>query len=317
MTASGAAPFYDDVAGAPGGGQCRFLTAADGVRLRVAHWRPEGGAKGTVLLFPGRTEYIEKYGPAAAEMLARGYALATIDWRGQGLADRALPDASTGHVARFTDYQKDVAAFLAYARSAKLPAPFFLMAHSMGGQIGLRALFEGLPVRAAAFSAPMWGIRMHPGLRPVAWAASTIATLSGRGSAYAPGTRPLTYMLETTFDDNVLTRDAPMFAWLRRQAEAHPDLVLGGPSLQWLNEALRDCLALSRRASPDLPCFTMLGTRERVVDPARIHQRMARWPKGTLEMAEGAEHEVMMERAEVRARFFDQAAALFARAARG
>lgn len=317
MTAAARAPFYDDIAGAPEGALCRFVTTADGVRLRVAAWRPEGEPRGTILLFPGRTEYIEKYGPAAGEMRARGYALATIDWRGQGLADRALPDASVGHVEHFTDYQKDVAAFLAFARAEDLPAPFFLMAHSMGGQIGLRALFEGLPVRAAAFSAPMWGIQMHPGLRPVAWAASGLATLSGRGGAYTPGTGTLTYVLEAAFEDNLLTRDAPMFAWLRRQAEAHPELVVGGPSFQWLNEALRDCLALSRRPSPDLPCFTMLGTRERVVDPARIRNRMARWPKGTLEMAEGGEHEVMMERPDLRTRFFDQAAALFARAAQG
>jgi len=53
----------------------------------VGHWTGQH-VKGTVLLFPGRTEYIEKYGPAAADFLARGFATVVIDWRGQGLADR-------------------------------------------------------------------------------------------------------------------------------------------------------------------------------------------------------------------------------------
>jgi len=47
------------------------------------------------------------------------------------------------------------------------------------------------------------------------------------------------------------------------------------------------------------------------VDVAPIHLRMARWPKGRLELYPSAEHEVMMETPALRARFFDAAAALF------
>ena len=303
------APFYADVAKAPAGETCRWLTAADGVRLRAAFWRQ--GPKGTVLLFPGRTEYVEKYGPAAGELAARGYAMATIDWRGQGLADRALADPSVGHVGDFGDFQRDVAALVALARAEALPEPWYLLAHSMGGQVGLRALIEGLPARAVAFSAPMWGIRMHPGLRPVAWALSYASRLAGRGHHYAPGTTPVTYVADAPFADNVLTRDPEMYGFMQAQVRLHPDLALGGPSLHWLNEALRDCLAISRAPSPALPCLTMMGGLERVVDPARVHERMARWPGATLEIVPGAEHEVMMERPAVRARFYDRACALF------
>jgi lysophospholipase len=91
-----AAPFHADVADAPEGGVCRWLTTADGVRLRACFWR-EGG-RGTVLLFSGRTEYAEKYGPAARELAVRGFAMATIDWRGQGLSARLSGDATLGHV---------------------------------------------------------------------------------------------------------------------------------------------------------------------------------------------------------------------------
>ena len=52
-------------------------------------------------------------------------------------------------------------------------------------------------------------------------------------------------------------------------------------------------------------------TRESIVNVDRMRRLMARWPKGRLETVEGAKHELMMERAEIRTRFFDRAAAFF------
>lgn len=308
MTAT-AAPFFAEVADAPDGAVVRWLICADGVRIRAAVWR--GGTKGTVLLFPGRTEYIEKYGPAAGEMAARGYSMVTVDWRGQGLADRSLADRASGHVARFLDYQKDVATLLDFARAEKLPEPYFLVAHSMGGAIGLRAIYRGLPIRAVTFSAPMWGIRIHPALRPAAWVLSAASRVVRQGHQYAPGTKPITYVAEAAFAGNFLTSDPQMYAFMQAQVRSHPELALGGPSLHWLSEALRECLRLRLMASPKLPCVTMLGTVERVVDRRPIHDRMARWPGGKLIMVPGAEHEVMMETPAIRAQFYDTACALF------
>lgn len=304
------APLLEDVAAAPEGGVAYWLVAADGVRLRIGAWR-HAGARGTVLLFPGRTEYVEKYGPAAAELRARGYAMLAIDWRGQGLADRLLPDRDIGHVRRFSDYQLDVSAMLAAAQALDLPRPFHLIGHSMGGCIGLRALVRGLAVRSAVFSAPMWGIRIAPLRRPLAWTVSTLSRATGQGHRLTPSTFPESYVSIAPFEGNMLTTDPEMFALMKRQIEAHPALSLGGPSLHWLNEALIEARALRLRASPPYPVLAMLGTEEKVVEPAAVHQRMGRWPGGRLELIPGAEHEVMMERPSVRARFYDAACALF------
>jgi lysophospholipase len=305
---TGAAPFFAEVAEGPRGARAAWARAEDGTRLRVVIWPGEfpGGARGTVLLFPGRTEYCEKYGRTVADLAAMGLSVATIDWRGQGLADRALTDLATGHVTDFTDYQMDVAALLSAAREAGLAEPFHLLAHSMGGAIGLRALMQGLPVRSAVFSAPMWGIRMEAALRPLAWSLSWASRHFGFGHRYAPGTRPASYLAEAAFEGNMLTTDREMWGYMQRQVAAHPELSLGGPSLHWLYEALAETRRLARRPAPQVPALTFLGTRERIVDLDPIHARMSRWPGGRLELVEGAEHEVLMEGPQVRARVMAQ-----------
>ncbi|MEM1302372.1 MAG: alpha/beta hydrolase [Pseudomonadota bacterium] len=304
-----AAPFYSDVAYGPERPEITasafWLTTEDGLRIRLGVW-PEG-TKGTVLLFPGRTEYVEKYGEAAREFQARGLATIAIDWRGQGLGQRMLPTRDIGHVVEFADYQHDVKAVLAAVEQLDLPKPLYLMAHSMGGCIGLRALMDGMQVKAACFSAPMWGLAPSP-LIPVAWVLSTAMRPIGLGDMRAPSTSPTTYVLEAPFEDNTLTTDPEMWQFMRNQVSNYGDLALGGPSVRWLNEALHEMLALSKRPAPDVPCVTFLGSNERIVSAERIKTRMPRWKDGALEILEGAEHEVMMEREDVRKFVFDRAA---------
>ena len=306
------APFHADVADGPPDGNAWWVKTADGVRIRVGAWRD--GSKGTVLLFPGRTEYVEKYGRLAGELGDRGYAVLAIDWRGQGLADRLPANPAVGHVGHFADFQHDVTAAFGAARELALPEPFHLIAHSMGGCIGLRALINGLPVRAAAFSAPMWGLGIRPMMRPLAWTLSGFARLTGRGASYAPGTGPSTYVATAPYENNVLTTDPDMFAYMKRQVTTHPDLALGGPSMTWLNEALLEMRRLRAGPFPAHPVLVALGTRERVVDPQAIHRVMSRWPAARLDVVADAEHEIIMETPAIRSRFLDAATALFAAA---
>ena len=304
-----AAPYHVDIAGHPDG-LCHWVLTADGVRIRVGHW-PVEDAKGTVLIFPGRTEYVEKYGRTAKDFGLRGYACVAIDWRGQGIADRLLDNRAVGHVNVFADYQLDVWATLAHMKKLGLPEPYHLLGHSMGGCIGLRSLYDALPVKSAVFSAPMWGIKMAPALRPIAWGLSSVSKPLGFSGVFAPGQQAETYVLRVTAEENTLTSDATAFEMLQAQLKAHPDLALGGPSLHWLNESLREMRLLSQRPSPDVPCVTFLGTEEAIVDPVRIHDRMRRWPNGKLVLLDHGRHEVLMEQAAIRDRVIDGAVSLF------
>jgi len=309
------APYYDSSAGigfsGPPGGAAWWVETSDQVRVRVGLWPAQGEARGTVLLFPGRTEYIEKYGRTAAELTRRGFAVLAIDWRGQGLADRLLDDRRVGHVALFTDYQKDIAAMLRAARELDIPRPFHLLGHSMGGAIGLRAVMEGLAVQTCAFTGPMWGIYMPHILGPIGWATATIGPMLGLGTWLPPNTSLDYYVLNQAFEGNILTHDAEMFAMMQDQLKAQIDLGLGGPSLIWLREALTECKSLASRTSPDMPCLTFLGAEEAIVDRVAVRARMQAWPRGEIDEVQGAHHEVLMEGPEIRARVFDRLEALF------
>lgn len=287
------APYLDDIAEGPEGGAAWWVHSADGTRLRLGAWPAQGGGdRGTVLLFPGRTEYIEKYGRVAADLTGEGYGLVALDWRGQGLADRPQHRRDMGHVVSFDEYRQDVSAFRAAIAALELPGPFYLIAHSMGGAIGLRALHDGLPVRAAVFSAPMWGIQMTPFMKSLASVALGLAGPLGLGDRFAPTTGPWEAM---EFDDNPLTTNRDQFDYMSAQLDRHPELALGGPSVLWVKAALQETQALMAMPAPEVPALTVMGSREGIVEPPAIETRMADWPGGTLRVVEGGLHELLME----------------------
>ncbi|KPP93718.1 MAG: lysophospholipase [Rhodobacteraceae bacterium HLUCCA08] len=303
------APYFADIA-RNDTGAAYWCTTADGVRIRIGVFASTG-ARGTVLLFPGRTEFVEKYGLTAADLAARGYASLAIDWRGQGLADRVHRNQLIGHVGRFPDYQHDARAALALARELGLPEPFHMIGHSMGGCIGLRALYEAYPVETAVFSAPKWGIYMGPALRPVAWGLSALSRPLGFSGVMAPGQRGDPYVLRVGLDENRLTSDAQMFALMQEQVTKHPELSIGGPSLHWLHESLTEMRDLMARPAPATPCLTFLGSEEAIVDAAAIRARIDTWPNGELIVIDGARHEVLLEGPTVRKTILDRCAAFF------
>lgn len=290
-----------------------WVTADDGVTLRLAHWPGRADRLGSILLFPGRTEYVEKYARVAADLTAAGYDVLGIDWRGQGLSDRLLKDRRVGHVGDFSDYQRDVVELVVAATRLALPRPWHLLAHSMGGCIGLAALHGDVPVVSAAFSAPMWGINLRQMPHGVAVGLAYLAGRLGRGSRAAPGSSGAmgTYVLDESFGANLLTTDAAEWCHMVREAAAWPDLTLGGASFDWVGKALNECLRLSRLPSPVLPAMVGLGEKERVVSAAAIRERVARWQGATLHTYPDARHEIMMCAPERRVAFLGAALSLF------
>lgn len=300
------APFHslpgDPPRSLPGDPRCFWLRADDGIALRAAHWPTEQG-RGTVLLMQGRTEYLEKYARVADDLNRAGLDVLSVDWRGQGLSDRLIDDGRASHIADFTDYQRDVVEMVIAAGALDLPRPWYLLAHSMGGSIGLAALIDGLPVERVAFSAPMWGINLSPAKAGFARCVSALARKLGQGQRYVPGSGgSQSFILTSSFDKNLLTTDGATWGRMVAETCAWPAMVLGGVTHDWLHAALAEGDRLSSLPSPDLPTLIVLGSREAVVSPSAIHKRVNAWSSATLLALDGARHEPLMEREALRKR---------------
>ncbi|MFV0491637.1 MAG: alpha/beta fold hydrolase [Pseudorhodobacter sp.] len=300
------APFRADLADGPDGGHAIWLRGTDGVRIRLSLW-PEG-PKGRILIFTGRTEYAEKYGQVVAGLARHGYGAMAVDWRGQGLSDRLADNPLLSHIPAFADYQKDVAAIRACLHDRGETAPL-LLAHSMGGSIALRAMLDGMPLRAVAFSSPMWDINFPPWIRPIARGLGCLGRITtGLGQCFTPLANRNSYVLSQRFRGNLLTGHEPSYERMRRHLRQEPGFGLAGPSLRWLDEALGESRDLATKPAPDVPVLCILGTDEKVVDSRVIHDRIGNWPGAQLELFDKARHEVLMESDTMR----DRAIALIA-----
>lgn len=308
------APFSTLPGDPPPHARAFWLRSDDGVRLRAAHWPGRAGKQaGTVLLFPGRTEYLEKYDALARDLNAAGHDVLATDWRGQGLSDRLIADPRPGHVLNFSDYQRDVIELVVAAEELALPRPWHLLAHSMGGAIGFAALQAGLPVVSAAFSAPMWGLSQPAPVLALARAIAAVADRSGLGTRPAPrsgGYEP--FVLRASFRNNLLTTDGPRWGRIVAETANWPEITIGGVSHHWLAEALDECRRMRALPSPDLPMLVGLGSDERIVSSTAIRRRVAQWPGSKLMLLPGARHEPLMERDSIRTPFIQSILTHFA-----
>lgn len=310
------APYYADVAcGGQRPPQTFWLWAADGLRLRAALWGA-GGTRGLVFLLSGRTEVLERFGHVTDDLVARGYTVLSVEWRGQGLSDRIARDPMVGHVDAFQAYQNDVDTLIACADKLGLPGPRYLIAHSMGACIALRSLVERrLDVRAVAFSSPMWGVSTaYKRLRPLIQLLRLVMRpVWPRDEGLFPGRKRDVYLLTGIFQGNTLTSDREMWDTIRRQVGTYTGLGIGGPTIGWAYGALEECHWLETHPSPDVPALAWLGSDERVVLSDAVRARMARWPGSEIALCQGARHEIMIERPERRQAFIRAADHLFQR----
>ncbi len=214
------------------------LRTADGVLLRAVSWAPPHAGRGTVAIFTGRAEFIEKYYETVRDLLARGLSVAILDWRGQGGSERQLRNPRKGHIDDFSLYERDFVAFFSEVLELSSPRPWFGLGHSMGAAILLAIARAGrCPLERLVLCSPMIA------LAGTTWPNATRVAVDaldavGLGGVFIPG-RGSQIGATKPFACNRLTSDPVRYERTSRVAAANPELGLGHPTIGWLNAAHR------------------------------------------------------------------------------
>jgi lysophospholipase len=291
----------------PPGATGAMARAVDGVQLRTARWVPQTALRGTVVLLQGRSEFIEKYFETIAQLLKRGFAVATMDWRGQGGSARQLKNPRKGHIDDFSLFERDLGALVDDVLGPSCPQPWFGLAHSMGGAIMLSIAHAGrCPFERLVLTAPMiapFGLSRPRAAHLFVEALDTL----GFGGVFSPGGRGASVMT-LPFAGNVLTSDPVRYARSASVLAADPSVGLGWWTIGWAHAAFR----LWRRfEDPDYarqilgpPMLIFASSADRVVDTRAIERFASRLRSGRLIVIDGAEHEILVERDALRDQFW-------------
>src|SRR5581483_9423659 len=233
----------------PEGADVSAVTTAEGVVLRAAHWPAAGSPqKGTICLLHGRGETIEKYFETVGDLRGRGFAVATLDWRGQGGSERRIGKPGRGHVDSFAEYDRDLDAFIEQVALPDCPAPYFALAHSTGALVALRAAQQArVRFQRMVLVSPLVAL---PGRRNSPILGFRIARLlAAMGLGELPIHHRRTVSIDRmAFDDNPLTSDPVRFERSANIIRALPQLAAGPPTFGWLYAAGR---AMQEAAEPD------------------------------------------------------------------
>jgi lysophospholipase len=282
------------------------IKTPDGVELRFARWAPPPGRKGTVVVLQGRAEFIEKYFETVRDLRGRGFAVATFDWRGQGLSERALSDRHKGYVRNFSNYITDLEAVMEQVVLPDCPPPYFALAHSMGAAVALRASHDGSRwFERTVLSAPM--IALPAGrLTRVAGPIARLMRMIGRGGAYVPSGDSAVTGSES-FIGNVLTSDPVRYARNAAVLEQEPALGLGAPTVAWADVALRQMKQFADpaySASIRQPILMVAAGRDDVVSTPAIEAFGQNLLAGRHLILAGAKHEILQEQDHYRGQFW-------------
>jgi lysophospholipase len=282
------------------------IKTPDGAELRFARWAPPANRKGTVCVFTGRTEQIEKYFETVRDLRDRGFAVAMIDWRGQGHSSRRLRDPRKGYVRDFSDYEIDVEAFVQQVMLPDCPPPHFALAHSMGGAVMLRVAHAGKRwFDRMVLSAPMIDLSGRATSLPAA-ALLRVLRLTGQGGRYVPGgTDALTG--SDSFVNNPFTSDPVRFARNAAILEEDPTLGLGAPTVAWADTAVRTMRGFRAADYPlqiRQPILMLAASSDSIVSTAAIEEFAYHLRAGSHLVIAGSRHEILQEQDRYRAQFW-------------
>ena len=109
----------------------------DGLDLYYQSWQPEGAARASLAIIHGLGEHGGRYMNIVNHLVPQGYAIYALDHRGHGRSP-----GPRGFVNSWSEFIEDVGKFCQLVAQQQPNIPFFLMGHSMGGNITLNYILR-------------------------------------------------------------------------------------------------------------------------------------------------------------------------------
>ncbi len=292
----------------PNGAVADTFITRDGLSIRYARWDTTAERRlGTVCLFQGRTEFIEKYFETIADLRRRGFAVATMDWRGQGGSSRLLKNPEKGHAETFARHDADVGKFMSEIVLPDCPPPFYCLAHSMGAHLILRLTQTKVCWwDRIVLVSPMIGFAGSDTKNTAICAAAEAATFFGLGDAFIPGGEAQTFEA-TPFEGNPVTSDRLRFERARDVVKAAPHLGLAGPTVGWVAAACSSLATINSAvfmSSIKVPILIVAAGNDSIVSTPAIERFASRIKNCTRIVLSGAKHEILQERDQLREQFW-------------
>jgi lysophospholipase len=288
----------------PNGAVSGYFTARDGLSIRFARWDTTAERRlGTVCLFQGRAEFIEKYFETIADLRRRGFAVATMDWRGQGGSSRLLKNRDKGHAETFAHHDADVGQFMAEIVLPDCPPPFYCLAHSMGGHLVLRLTQTKVCWwDRIVLTSPMIGFAGSDLKNTAICVAAEAAAFLGLGDSFIPGGKGRSPDADP-FEGNPITSDRLRFERARDVLQAAPYLGIGSPTVGWAAAACSSISTINSAvfmSSIKVPILIVAAGNDQIVSTPAIEHFASRIKNCTRIVLAGAKHEILQERDQLR-----------------
>lgn len=299
----------------PANAQAGYIRARDGKLLRNAVFAPDGQAKGTIVLMTGYSEFIEKYFETIGNLTARGYCVAALEWRGHGLSEGNSKEPTRLHLRNFDQNIEDLEDRFDRLVRAHCPPPHFGLAHSMGGQISLRAVQRHPDwLVALAQSAPMLGIALPPLVNLIRAIVMPVLIAFAGGDRWNPLDPPS--RTEDNPPRNNVTSDDARYERCEALCFADKRLQVNGRSLGWSRTAFAKMAASQKPLflrSITTPLFIGSAEFERLVDNGAHERALSHLPHGEGRFYRDGMHELMMETDAIREAFLEDVLVFFDR----
>jgi lysophospholipase len=284
---------------------------AVGAQLRAARFDPDPSVarKGVCVLLNGQTEFIEKYFEVIDELRGRGFAVATMDWRGQGGSARLLADDHRkSFIGDFQEYDQDLETLLNWIvipmlKPGEKPVA---LAHSMGAHNLLRALVRQ-PDRFAwgVLNAPMIAISLRGQREFIVKAVTAWEVWRGNRGGWVWGMEGRDPHL-VNFSTQLVTSDPQRFERTQTFLRENPDLRLAGATWGWLAAAIRSMTWLRGQAEKITTPLLIVGAgKDRICLTPEAKAFAARAPHADYVEIAQAGHEILMEKNVYRAKFWE------------